>query len=1069
MSIQEQLVFHRNAQEQMVISTPKFEGFKYLNVKNNIESQNIDNDLKKSLDTNNSIIEERITLSERKNEKKPSYINFKLNNSTDKKKYYTSIFYNYKKLYKDKPDWEKQISFDEKSENYLFTNKNKNNNRTDINDSKCFEDIKEEKNLSNDKKENEDFNYDLPLEMDKSSDIFNFTINHQNQMTSQKDKEKEKEKENACRITKFQEFNYNNNLLINSINNEKNENKISINFRKLNNINDDDDNDNYNDNKNNLDDKSKKYFSFDGGNQTNDEIIVDKNKDNSQDIKDNNNKENKENKGNDENRKIQDNNIDIKENEDNNKNKNDIIKSDNINYKENEKKMSVDSNIQNNEFTANQKNKKNLNSFKKKFLLTDILNNEIIFKQYCNTEEKENPCHINNNEDENKLNNMIYTPKKEYARKFNSNIQSKINKIPKGYSIQRKKKLINKNLIGYLAFNNSNSIKSKNSHIYEDSFSYKKSLENSKINDFNPTRKLVFEGINDSIESSGRKKRVITNYKEISKCNKLNKNKMHSNYSYEIFDNKPKESIYLQFNSHLNQNRHFDNDYNNNTKKYYPKNERFYKYITKNKKKSLSNKHSIVSYDNDKRYSSIDFNNYIKISKSKEKLKYKYSPGRENNKTSMNGFYNSISIGNNYIKNNHRYKENSNIYDEKEIYHSLNFADDKNNKFINKRNNTLKSLPVQTKVNLIKVNKISNNKNIKNSENAKKKINKFDSNENNNTFTNRLTYTNSSKMLKIKNSVLNNTNSEFNTNNKINKQNFTHKTTKINHTNNLKMKIESFKKINSNSRNGSYESFNNFMSHKSSKEVLNKKKVITKKRSNFDEKKVILVNKDNNFYKNFNSRNYYLDQTFNTKYYTNQNQNKGSSLFSSQILKSSENDMPCFQKNKIKVSDNKAKPYFNKIKNVVFNKEKIKKYKNSNLLKNSNYRNSVIKKNQINKNKISKNKIYNFDSFDMKSSINMNNNDIIKYSIIRNNQNNQVSHAISVTFGNNDKNKRNNENNKKNYKKTIINVNQYYPSYYINTNNLNKTDEEQNKITNNSNNLFKSENSFKTIIIKNKK
>ena len=105
----------------------------------------------------------------------------------------------------------------------------------------------------------------------------------------------------------------------------------------------------------------------------------------------------------------------------------------------------------------------------------------------------------------------------------------------------------------------------------------------------------------------------------------------------------------------------------------------------------------------------------------------------------------------------------------------------------------------------------------------------------------------------------------------------------------------------------------------------------------------------------------------------------------------------------------------------------------------------------------------------MKSSINMNNNDIIKYSIMRNNQNNQVSHAISVTFGNNDKNKRNNENNKKNYKKTIINVNQYYPSYYINTNKLNKTDEEQNKNTTNSNNLFKSENSFKTIIIKNKK
>ena len=104
MSIPEQLIFHRNVQDQMVVSTPKFEGFKYLNIKNNIESQNIDNDLKKSFDKNNSIIEERIFLSERKKEKKPSCINFKLNNSSDKKKYYTSLFYNYKKINKDKPN-----------------------------------------------------------------------------------------------------------------------------------------------------------------------------------------------------------------------------------------------------------------------------------------------------------------------------------------------------------------------------------------------------------------------------------------------------------------------------------------------------------------------------------------------------------------------------------------------------------------------------------------------------------------------------------------------------------------------------------------------------------------------------------------------------------------------------------------------------------------------------------------------------------------------------------------------------------------------------------------------------
>ena len=42
----------------------------------------------------------------------------------------------------------------------------------------------------------------------------------------------------------------------------------------------------------------------------------------------------------------------------------------------------------------------------------------------------------------------------------------------------------------------------------------------------------------------------------------------------------------------------------------------------------------------------------------------------------MNRYYSNIPL--NYIKNNQRYKENSNIYDEKDVYHSLNFADDKN-------------------------------------------------------------------------------------------------------------------------------------------------------------------------------------------------------------------------------------------------------------------------------------------------------------------------------------------------------------------------------------------------------
>ena len=390
MSIPEQLIFHRNAQEQMVVSTPKFEGFKYLNVKNNIKTQNIDNDLKKSFDINNYIIEERITLSERKKEKKPSCINFKLNNSSDKKNYYTSLFYNYKKINKDKPNLEKQISFDEKSENYLFTNKNKNN-KTDIKDNKSFEDIKEESNLIFNKKENENFNYELPLEMDKSSNFFNFDINQQNQMNSQK--ENEMEKDSPCRISKFQEFSYNNSL-INSINNENlNKNMLSINFRKANNNKDDDSNINH-DNKNYLDDKTKKYFSFDGGNQTNDEINVDKNKENNEDIKDNKNNEYKENKENNEKYKLKDDNLDIKKNEDNKENKYNIINSGKFNDKENEKKICIDNSIKVNGMTSIQNNKKNFYSFKKKFLLTDILNNEMIFKQYYNTEEKEYPCNI---------------------------------------------------------------------------------------------------------------------------------------------------------------------------------------------------------------------------------------------------------------------------------------------------------------------------------------------------------------------------------------------------------------------------------------------------------------------------------------------------------------------------------------------------------------------------------------------------------------------------------------------------------------------------------------------------
>ena len=86
------------------------------------------------------------------------------------------------------------------------------------------------------------------------------------------------------------------------------------------------------------------------------------------------------------------------------------------------------------------------------------------------------------------------------------------------------------------------------------------------------------------------------------------------------------------------------------------------------------------------------------------------------------------------------------------------------------------------------------------------------------------------------------------------------------------------------------------------------------------------------------------------------------------------------------------------------------------------------------------------------------NSDLIKYSILRNNLNNKIINEFSLTVGesnNQDKkseiiNETNNKkrininkkktNNKKegiNDKKTIINVNQYYPSYFINAQNQN--------------------------------
>jgi hypothetical protein len=233
----------KNYSDKNVLSTPKFQGFKYLHKKYNNESEKIENKINKS--TSKKPIKERIILSEKKREMNNS-MNSIISNSTEKVNYFNSVFYNdHKKKENKENNIERQLSFDEKSENYLFSsdiNKihfNKKNNNT-IN-------IVSLNNKDKEKKENdENFNYDLPLEEDKTSDIFNYNSNQENS--------------NKCNFTtKFQEYN---NIILNLLNNDKN--KITINYKKkTNNI------ENKSNKKPNKTEKNKQYFSFDGENQIN--------------------------------------------------------------------------------------------------------------------------------------------------------------------------------------------------------------------------------------------------------------------------------------------------------------------------------------------------------------------------------------------------------------------------------------------------------------------------------------------------------------------------------------------------------------------------------------------------------------------------------------------------------------------------------------------------------------------------------------------------------------------------------------------------------------------------------
>ena len=1024
-----------NNNDQITISTPKFEGFKSLNIRNTLESQKMDYKIKNYFENNNPNIEKRFILSERKNEKEQKYkTNYELSKSSDKKIYFSSIYNNYQKMNKDFTNSDKQISFDEKSNNFFFANKyNINiNNKTEIKDCKYFEQIVEENNIIKDKKEkDENFSYDLPLEMDKSSDIFNFSSSQI--MNFQKDLNKTNNN-NKNGVTKLQQFNINN---LNINNNEKNKNlsKIKINFKKNNkniynkivnnNIQDKIINNISNDNKNVVKKKSKKYFSFDGENQTSEDNT--------------------------------------------NKNKDKDKSKDNISNNDNKKINNNPSNEKNIDFLK-QKKDIDIESIKKNIFSNDFIKNEINSKQYFYTEGKERVKNSIFSRESNKTINISNTQKKDFKKKLSINLlESEDNKKPKGYPILNNKRLINKNLIGYLAFNNSYSIKSKCSNLNDSSASNRKNKNASKICDKIPSKKLIFDNLDDSLVELNKKNKTIN----------LNKKKLkHRNISYclnETSENNSKDnSLNLQFNKYLTHTGNIDKDNktSNDSKKSFSKNERFYKYISKNK--PILNKISINSYDNYN--SSMESNN--KISSSKDKKYIKNSFQHEKNNSSINFF--SYSNKNYSLRNN--INEYSNTFEDKNIYNTINLKENKSNKIlINKRNNTLKSIPMQKKINLIKVNKINDKNNIKNNENIKKMQNKLEKNVNNNV-NNKLSYTNSTKILKIKNITLNNLNIE--NNNKISNQNFTHKTSKIKSINNLKKKIESLKKLNNSLRNNSHENYIKSINQK--KDAFNKNKINNKTMKiiiteNNERKKLVLTNKGNYFlnnynYKNYNSRNHFKSQTLNNQYLTSQNKH---SSISSLILKDS-NKYTMINSQNNKFNDNNIKSpnilNFIKPKNNHNNKEIFKKFKNNDKLKNIYYKNDIIKNNFIKKNPIKKRSSIKIDSnncysFEVNSSMNVP-SEIIKYNILRNNQNNQVSQVISETLGkkenyrNYNENYRSEHNLDNNYKKTIINVNQYYPSYYINTNNIDRTNEEQNK---NGNNLFNSNPPLRTIVFKNKK
>ena len=974
MNNQNQGLSPRIISEKIMISTPKFEGFKYLNMKYNNEFEHIENEISNSFKNDYKSLNERFILSEQKRQNK-FFTNSKISNSTDKIKYVNSLFHYYHKKKKEL-QLQKQISFDEKSSNYLFSNENNNidvkNNKYNINDIRknlLYNKIKE------DKKENDEiFNYDLPLEMDKSSDIFIFIP--------------QEISNNVNGVTKLQE--YHNNLSLNQQINEKNLNKIKINYMKVNNNNNIYDNIN----KKNIKEKYEKYFSFDGVNQTND------------------NKNNRDDKLN-------------------------IINDSKINMNNNENMCTI---IQNN----NNDNNNSINSINNKLSFINISD-----KKYKLIKGKENNLNKINNKIIKKL---ISTQNKQCKKKFKLNLklESEEKNTYKKYSLQKEKKLINKNLIGYLTFYSLNSFHLKNSTINSDFSSDKKNKDknNTKALDLNTMKILGFKNLNDSNNILNKKNSYNNNDKEQMVKNNFSTNKNNSYFSNEIKQNISDD---FKFNNYFNRSR---NIINNNTKKSLTKTENNDNNIIKNKpltSKPLINLNSNLN-------SLIDIKNYIKINKTKNKKLIKYSPKPQNKLLTMNIYNNHIKSD--YIKSRNIHLENSNTFDNLYSYNTINLNDNNSNKIlIKKRHKSFKSIPLKNKYNIIKVNKKINKKNIS----IRKLRNKFEDNSTKIT-NNRLSFVNSTKLLKIKSKHLLTIKSE--NKDKTRQKKYIHKT--LNNINKLKNRIESYKKL-IKKRINSYENNNNCSNKELTKEINNKKKIVTKSNINEDiKKKKNLTNKENN--NNYlNNNKIHKDRKGNLEKNNNyMNQNNFSSTltnFSNQVLINKYEKNINIKNNK--VFENKNKNIIPIIKKNVINKINNNKTKNIRIIHN-NTKNKVknidikktdninIKKNSNKKILIKYNNNYNSNSFIIAPSINMINEEIIKYSILRNNQNNIVSQTISMTLGKNDNNNKISNKNYNQYykndncKKTIINVNQYYPNYYINTNNLNKTLENDNKnITNN--------------------